>query len=68
MNGISSGRRRLKMTRPTVVSISVLSTSWTSACDDVLVVVLRRQVDVAAGVADADRRVGLDVALLVARA
>ena len=33
--------------------------------DDVLVVVLRRQVDVLAGVAHADRRVGRDLALLV---
>ena len=33
MKGTTSGSARLKMTRPTVVSMSVRSTSWTSACE-----------------------------------
>ena len=33
MKGTTAGSARLKMTRPTVVSMSVRSTSWTSACE-----------------------------------
>ena len=48
MNGIRSGRCMLKTTRPTVVSMSFLSSSWISAPDDVLIVELLGEVHEAA--------------------
>ena len=48
MNGISFGRCMLRITRPTVVSISARSHRLDLGVDDVLVVVLRLEVDVLA--------------------
>ena len=67
MKGTMSGSARLKTTRPTVVSMSVPLDVLDLGVRDVLVVVLRGQVHVLAGETDADRGVGRDVALLVAR-
>jgi len=62
MNGISSGRWSLKITRPTVVSMYCFTNSIGSVCMMFLVIERLIEIDHFAGVAQFDRRQRLDLA------